>query len=99
GKLLVYNQPVYDLMIVPKEAKVKDTLAFINLLGLTKEEFVQKMEAARNYSYVKPYVFMKQLSSESFAKIQGSLIDYPGFHVQPRIVRAYPYKALANQFG
>ena len=42
---------------------------------------------------------MKQLSNESFAKIQGHLIDYPGFHIQPRLVRSYPHRAMANAFG
>ena len=41
GKLLVYNQPAYDIMVVMKEAKGKlDTLAFCNTLGITKEEFI-----------------------------------------------------------
>lgn len=99
GKLLVYNQPVYDLMVIPKEVKVADTLSFVNLLGITKEDFIQRISAARKYSYVKPSVFMKQLSNENFAYIQGRLIDFPGFHIQPRTVRSYPYKNMANVFG
>ena len=57
GELLVYNQPVYDLMIIPKEVKIKDTTSFANLLGLTEEDFRSRVEAARHYSYVKPSVF------------------------------------------
>jgi penicillin-binding protein 2 len=99
GELLVYNQPVYDLMVIPKEVRVKDTLAFTQLLGITKEEFEKKLKDARSYSYVKPSVFMKQLSNTTFAQIQGSLIDFPGFHIQPRTVRSYPYKNMAHVFG
>lgn len=99
GELLVYNQPVYDLMIIPKEARIKDTVAFANLLGITKEDFKAKASAAKSYSYVKPSIFMKQLSNETFAQIQGFLVDYPGFHIQPRTVRSYPHHAMANVFG
>lgn len=99
GELLVYNQPVYDLMVIPKEVRVKDTLVFTQLLGLTKEEFEKKLKDARSYSYVKPSVFMKQLSNTTFAQIQGNLIDFPGFHIQPRTVRSYPYKNMAHVFG
>src|SRR5690606_24686555 len=90
---------VYDLMVIPKEVKVADTLSFVNLLGITKEDFIQRITAARKYSYVKPSIFMKQLSNENFAYIQGRLIDFPGFHIQPRTVRSYPYKNMANVFG
>lgn len=99
GELLVYNQPVYDLMVIPKEVRVKDTLEFTQLLGITKEEFEKKLLDARTYSYVKPSVFMKQLSNTTFAQIQGKLIDFPGFHIQPRTVRSYPYKNMAHVFG
>lgn len=99
GELLVYNQPVYDLMVIPKEVRVKDTLEFTQLVGITKEEFEKKLKDARTYSYVKPSVFMKQLSNTTFAQIQGKLIDFPGFHIQPRTVRSYPYKNMAHVFG
>lgn len=99
GKLLVYNQPVYNLMVVPKEIKNLDTLEFANILGLTKEDLIERIKVAKNYSYVKPSVLMKQLSNENFARIQGHLIKFPGFHIQPRTVRSYPYNALANVFG
>lgn len=99
GKLIVYNKPVYDLMIVPKEAQVKDTMVFCNLFNITREEFIKKTSEAKNYSYVKPSAFLKQLSNESFARIQGYLVDYPGFYILPRTVRAYPYKSMANAFG
>ena len=99
GELLVYNQPVYDLMVIPKEVRMKDTLLFTQLLGIQKEELEQKLQDARSYSYVKPTVFMKQLSNTTFAQIQGNLIDFPGFHIQPRTVRSYPYKNMAHVFG
>ena len=38
GKLLVYNQPSYDIMVVMNEQKGRiDTLEFCQALGITKE--------------------------------------------------------------
>src|SRR5690606_18906014 len=99
GELIVFNKPVYDLMIVPNEVKIKDTLVFCQLFDITKEEFIKKTTAAKQYSWVKPTAFLKQLSNEKFARIQGYLVDYPGFYIRPRTVRAYPYKVMSNAFG
>ena len=40
GKLLVYNQPSYEVMLVMREIQPFDTLDFCNILGITKELFV-----------------------------------------------------------
>src|SRR5690606_13321359 len=40
GKLLVANQPSYDVMFIPREVKEMDTLEFCNLLKITKEDFI-----------------------------------------------------------
>jgi penicillin-binding protein 2 len=102
GKLIVYNTPVYDLMVIPKKAKIEDTLAFCRLLEITRDGFdslVVKMKKEKGYSRVRPSIFMGQLSTVDFAKIQDGLIDYPGFYVTARTIRHYPYKSMANTLG
>ncbi|MEM7548811.1 MAG: penicillin-binding transpeptidase domain-containing protein [Bacteroidota bacterium] len=99
GELLVYNSPIYDLMVVPREVSVRDTSKFCALFDLTIEEFNEKIQEAKEYSYVKPSVFIKQIPNEEFAKIQDLLVDYRGFNVVPRIKRAYEHPILANAFG
>ena len=59
GKLLVYNEAVYDLMVIPRQVKHIDTAEFCNLLKITKEDFVKKMEKARKYSTYAPSIFEK----------------------------------------
>src|SRR5690554_721334 len=51
GKLLVQNTAVFDLMIVPKEVQIKDTMALCSILNIEKEELIEKIKAARKYSY------------------------------------------------
>lgn len=98
-KLIVFNEPVYDLQVIPKEVKIEDTLAFCRVLDITQQEFDEKMLKAKKYSSVKPSVFVKQISNKNFAAIQDFLIDYPGFRIQARSDRGYTSPVLANALG
>ena len=89
GKLIVYNEPVYDLEVIPKEVIIEDTLSFCQVFGLTRQEFEEKMMKAKKYSSVKPSIFIKQISNKDFAAVQDFLIDYPGFRIQSRSDRGY----------
>ncbi len=99
NKLIVYNKPVYDLMIVPREVVIGDTLNLCEHLRISKEDFRDKLAKARSYSWYKPSIFLKQLSNEDFASLQDLLVDYPGFYIIPRTVRSYPYSGMANALG
>ncbi len=99
GKLIVYNTPVYDLYITPKKARVADTLRFCTLLGITRGQFDSLSSAAFKYSKVKPSLFLRQLSIEDFAKIQDSMVDYPGFTFETSSFRTYTAPTLANTLG
>ncbi|MCJ8167449.1 penicillin-binding protein 2 [Pontibacter sp. E15-1] len=99
GKLLVQNTPVYDLMVVPKEAKNIDTLRLQQLLDLPLEEVRERLKKARAYSYVQPSAFYQKLSTQEFARIQDNLIDFPGFYINARTARGYPHQSLAHALG
>ena len=99
GNLLVHNDPVFDLMVIPKEAVVKDTALFCSLLKITKEDFIQNMDAARTYDIFQPSVFLKMLSMRDFARFEDFLVDYPGFYPQVRSLRGYYHHSLANALG
>ena len=62
GKLLVANQPSYDIMVVPREIKNIDTLEFCKLLHISKADFIRKVKKARVYSPMLPSVFLAQLN-------------------------------------
>ncbi|HMT30865.1 MAG TPA: penicillin-binding transpeptidase domain-containing protein, partial [Bacteroidia bacterium] len=99
GKLMVYNEAVYDLMVVPKQVKELDTVEFCNIIGITTQEFVKKFNKARAYSRVKSSIFEKQLSSETYAVLQEKLFKFRGFYVQPRTLRKYPEAVAAHTLG
>ncbi len=98
-ELIVYNEPMYDLMVVPRDVYVGDTTAFCDLFEITEEEYLENMQNARKYSSVKPSTFLKKISHEKYAKIQDHLHKFNGFFVNPRTVRRYTNPILANQVG
>ncbi len=99
GKLIVYNSSVYDLVVTPYKVKIPDTLALCRLLGMERTEFDSLMQAAREYSRVKPFTFLRQLSKEEFASIQDAMVDYEGFDFIKSTVRTYASASMANALG
>jgi len=100
GKLIVYNQAAYDLMVVPAQtSKDIDTTEFCDLLGITPEFFRERMKAAVSYSKRAPSEFLKQISNETYARFQEKLFMYPGFYVQPRTLRKYSRPVAAHVLG
>lgn len=99
GELLVYNEAAYDLMVIPRQAKDIDTLALCELIGISKEVFIDKMTKARKYSTYKPSVFESQFSTKTYGQIQEKLYKFPGFFVQKRTLRYYPQKSAAHLLG
>tara|TARA_R110002167_G_scaffold21753_7_gene78601 strand:- start:509 stop:2383 length:1875 start_codon:yes stop_codon:yes gene_type:complete len=99
GKLLVGNDPAYDVMVIPREVKPLDTLEFCDLLGINKEKFIDKLRRARVYSPRLPSVLVPQLSKQDYAKLQEKMRKYKGFYIQKRSLRYYDTPSAANVLG
>lgn len=102
SKLLVYNTPEFDLLIIRREVKNLDSAAFCQVFEMSIEELRQKFKDLvhrKEYSAVKPTVFLTQLSTTDFARIQDHIDKFPGFYIQPRSTRAYTSTAMANALG
>lgn len=106
GRLLVYNQPAYDIMVVMNEEKGRlDTMEFCNALGITKEYFIKRMNDIKDrnknpgYSRFTEQVFMSQLSDKEFSVFQEKIFRFPGFYVQKRSIRQYQYPYAAHVLG
>lgn len=99
GKLLVYNEAVYDLMVIPRQVKEIDTAEFCSLLKITKEDFIKKMDKAKKYSTYVASTFEKQISKEDFAPLQEKLYKFEGFYAQSRTLRYYPDSVACHILG
>src|ERR1700744_433332 len=98
-KVLVQNEPFYDIMVIPKQVKPFDTLEFCKLLNIDKAEFDKRFEKAIKYSPYLSSPFEKQLSAQAFASIQERLSEFPGFFSTPRYLRSYPDSTAAQFLG
>jgi penicillin-binding protein 2 len=99
GKLIVFNQAAYDIMVIPAQTSAFDTTGFCELLGISGDLFRKQMKAAINYSRRAPSVFLKQVSNETYARFQEKMFSYPGFYVQPRTLRKYSKPVAAHVLG
>ncbi|GAB3047152.1 peptidoglycan D,D-transpeptidase FtsI family protein [Spirosoma pulveris] len=98
-KLLVDNETVYDLYVTPNKVTIADTTAFCQLMKLTRPAFDSLMGAAKQYSRVKPSLFLRRLAKKDFAHLQDALVDYGGIQAQISSIRRYPGHTLANVLG
>jgi penicillin-binding protein 2 len=99
GQLIVFNQAAYDLMVIPSQTSKIDTAGFCSLVGITEPVFRERMAAAFNYSRRAPSVFLKQISDETYARLQEKLFLFPGFYVQPRTLRKYSKPVASHLLG
>ena len=106
GKLLVYNQPSYDIMVVMNEVGNRlDTLELGQALNITKEDFDSRMTTIKDrnknpgYSRFTQQLFMSQLSDHDFSVFQEKMFRFPGFYVQRRSIRQYQYPFAAHVLG
>ncbi len=99
GKLLVYNEAAYDLMVIPQQVKNVDTDELCRLLEIEKKDFVDRVEKARNYSPYRPSIFESQITRENYGYLEEKMFRFPGFFVQPRTLRKYTYPIAAHTMG
>tara|TARA_B100000927_G_scaffold266957_1_gene240748 strand:+ start:719 stop:2542 length:1824 start_codon:yes stop_codon:yes gene_type:complete len=97
--LLVYNEASYDLMVTPREAKNIDTTLLCKILNIDTIEVKKRLIKCKKYSSYKSSVFMKQISTETYASLSEKMFQLPGFYVQSRTVRKYPKKIGAHILG
>ncbi len=104
-KLLVYNQPTYDIVYIPREVEVFDTLDFCNILGLTKTQLEKKISDVKDrrlnpgYSSYTMQTLMTQLTIREYGLFQEKLYKFPGFYIQKRALRQYNFANAAHVLG
>lgn len=99
GELLVYDEAAYDLMVIPRQVKNMDTAEFCRLLNISDSTYQVIMKRATKYSRYKASTFLAQVSKEEYGYLQEKLYKFPGFYVQSRSLRKYPYPIAAHMLG
>jgi penicillin-binding protein 2 len=103
GELMVYNDAIYDLMIYPKQAKNIDTTRLCGILGIPREEFINRVnfivKDSAHYRSTKPYILEKELSEKMYATIQENLYRFPCLTIQTKTDRKYNHTSGAHLLG
>lgn len=105
GKLIVYNEPAYDVMVITREMGDLDTLDLCNTLHMTKELFVERMEQIRDrkknpgYSSYSQQLFLPQIPAAEYLVLQEKMFRFKGFYVRERNSRQYRYPYAAHVLG
>ena len=99
GKLLVENQPAYDLMVIPLQVKQFDTTELITILNIDKDILDKSLKKCYRYSPYKASILISQITADKYAILQEKLYKYPGFFMQTRTLRKYNVNHSADVFG
>ena len=99
GKILVQNEPVYDLMVTPKEVKDIDTALLCQLLDISKQDFDKRIKKARDFSPFRASIFEKLITKETNAVFHEHLDKFRGFYTVSRTIRNYPDSMAAQLLG
>ncbi|MCO6495954.1 MAG: penicillin-binding protein 2 [Bacteroidetes bacterium] len=99
GKLIVYNDYVYDLLVVPIKTESFDTLELCRILEIDTSELEQKLRKAKSFSSRKPSLVAKNLSTPAYSVLQENLFRFPGFYIESKTDRKYKVKGMAHVLG
>jgi len=100
GKAILNNTIMYDLMVTPAQVRNIDTAYLCQLVGIDTAEFRSRVldAKAKNGSF-RPTIFEDLLPPEMYARLEENIWKFPGFNLQERPVRVYPYNAAAHIMG
>ena len=105
GELVVFNQPAYDLMLIPKDVEEFDTLTLCQTLNITpqvlNEKWADMKDTRKNpgYSAYTAQKLISHLSQEDYGRLQEKMYQFPGFYIQKRTIRQYAHHTAANVLG
>ena len=99
GELLVANQPMYELIVIPENTVEFDTVQLSNLIGIEQNELSERISSARKYSTKLPSVIKSQISKEKNAYLQEKIWLFDGFYLRKNSVRDYIRPFASNVIG
>lgn len=99
GRLMVYNDASYDLMVVPQKAKDFDKVALCKELLIDTTEFNKRLKKAAKYNPREASVIYKNLPFHVYTRLQEVLYQFPAFYIETKIDRRYNIDGAAHLLG
>jgi penicillin-binding protein 2 len=99
-RAILNNTILYDLMVTPSQVKSIDTAYFCQLMDIDTAEFRSRiLDAKVKNGPFRPSIFEDLLEPDLYAKLEENIWQFPGFNLQERPVRVYPFDAAAHIMG
>jgi penicillin-binding protein 2 len=99
GELLVGNIRAFDLMVTPRYTKEFDTTLLAKLTDSSVEIIKKKLKKAQRYSRHLASPVIKNIEKKEGMMLLEKINSFPGFELQERTTRFYPYGVAANILG
>ena len=100
GRAILNNTIMYDLMVTPSQVKNIDTQYLCQLVGIDTAEFRSRiLDAKYKNGPFRPTIFEDLLPPDMYARLEENMWKFPGFNLQERPVRIYPFNAAAHIMG
>lgn len=103
GKIIVFNQPSYELDIIYNEIpKDFDKNEFCALLDITPLEYDQSLQTVMRRHYFRknlPINLISEINPAVYSRFQEHLYKFPGFYPNIKSRRAYPYPNAGHALG
>jgi penicillin-binding protein 2 len=100
GRAILNNTILYDLMVTPSQVKNLDTAYFCQLMEIDSAEFRRRLTSPKiKDNPFRAGIFQDLLPPEIYARMEENIWKFPGFNLQERPIRTYPYSAAAHIMG
>ena len=96
GALLVDNEPSYTIMITPRFFDPERADLVADLLGVADTTVQRKLDEAREWSLFRPSRSFREVSFETFGRVQEHLYHLPGVSYEVEQRRRYHTEAHAT---
>ncbi|RYE25542.1 MAG: penicillin-binding protein 2, partial [Sphingobacteriales bacterium] len=101
GKVMLYNQVVYDLMVTPNTVSKKlDTAALCDVLSINIPTFEKLLDKIRiKNGPMRKGALIEELTPAQTARFQENIYLFPGFELAERHIRSYPNASAGMVLG
>ena len=89
GTLLVDNRPTYTILLTPRFFDRSKAPLLANLLGVADSTVRRKLQAARERNAFRPTPSFREVSFETFSRVQEHLYELPGVTYDIEMRRRY----------
>ena len=98
GVLLAENKPIYSLEVIPEQANnLKEAVKSVSeLLDIPQEKQVKLFKALTSKRRFKPVELLSRLSDQQVALFSVNQHNFPGFFIDARLKRYYPFADLTT---